>query len=153
MSAQYESWSLPLAILLGTPFAVFGAFFGIWLARFSSDIFVLNVFGQVSLILLIALAAKNAILIVEYAKDEFENKGLSLMEAAIEGAKLRLRPILMTSFAFILGVVPLITAAGAGSLARNVMGVAVFAGMLAATMIGVFIYPMLYVVIGKIGRI
>jgi HAE1 family hydrophobic/amphiphilic exporter-1 len=150
LSAQYESWSLPLAILLGTPFALFGAFLGIWLARLGSDIFVLNVFGQVSLILLIALAAKNAILIVEYAKDEFENKGLSLIEAAIEGAKLRLRPILMTSFAFILGVVPLITATGAGSLARNVMGVAVFAGMLCATMIGVFIYPMLYVVIGKI---
>lgn len=149
LAAQYESWSLPLAILLGTPFAVFGAFLGTWLARFNSDIYVLNVFGQVSLILLISLAAKNAILIVEYAKDEFENKGLSLIEAAIEGAKLRLRPILMTSFAFILGVVPLITAAGAGSVARNVMGVAVFAGMLAATMIGVFIYPMLYVVIGK----
>jgi HAE1 family hydrophobic/amphiphilic exporter-1 len=150
LAAQYESWSLPLAILLGTPFAIFGAFFGTWLARFNSDIYVLNVFGQISLILLIALAAKNAILIIEYAKDEFENKGLSLMEAAIEGAKLRLRPILMTSFAFILGVVPLITAAGAGSVARNVMGVAVFAGMIAATMIGVFIYPMLYVVIGKI---
>ncbi len=150
LAAQYESWSLPLAILLGTPFAIFGAFFGIWLARFGSDIFVLNVFGQISLILLISLAAKNAILIVEYAKDEFENKGLSLIEAAIEGAKLRLRPILMTSFAFILGVVPLITASGAGSVARNVMGIAVFAGMLAATLIGVFIYPMLYVVIGKI---
>ncbi|MCU0370636.1 MAG: multidrug efflux RND transporter permease subunit [Bacteroidales bacterium] len=149
LAAQYESWSLPLAILLGTPFAVFGAFFGIWIARLSSDIFVLNVFAQVSLILLIALAAKNAILIVEYAKDEFENKGLSLIEAAIEGAKLRLRPILMTSFAFILGVVPLLTATGAGSIARNVMGAAVFAGMIAATMIGVFIYPMLYVVIGK----
>jgi HAE1 family hydrophobic/amphiphilic exporter-1 len=151
LSAQYESWSLPLAILLGTPFALFGAFFSTWLARFSSDIFILNIFGQVSLILLISLAAKNAILIVEYAKDEFENKGLSLIEASIEGAKLRLRPILMTSFAFILGVVPLITAAGAGSIARNVMGVAVFGGMLAATMIGVFIYPMLYVVIGKLG--
>ncbi len=151
LSAQYESWSLPFTILLGTPFALFGAFFSIWLGRFSSDMFVLNIFGQVSLILLISLAAKNAILIVEYAKDEFENKGLSLIEAAIEGAKLRLRPILMTSFAFILGVVPLITAAGAGSLARNVMGVAVFGGMLAATMIGVFIYPMLYVVIGKLG--
>lgn len=150
LAAQYESWSLPLTILLGTPFAVFGAFFGTWLARFSSDIYVVNVFGQISLILLISLAAKNAILIVEYAKEEFENKGLSLMEAAIEGAKLRLRPILMTSFAFILGVVPLITAAGAGSVARNVMGVAVFAGMLAATLIGVFIYPMLYVVIGKL---
>ncbi len=149
LAAQYESWSLPLAILLGTPFAVFGAFLGTWLARFGSDIFVLNVFGQISLILLISLAAKNAILIIEYAKDEFENKGLSLIEAAIEGAKLRLRPILMTSFAFILGVVPLLTASGAGSVARNVMGVAVFAGMLAATMIGVFIYPMLYVVIGK----
>jgi HAE1 family hydrophobic/amphiphilic exporter-1 len=150
LAAQYESWSLPLAILLGTPFALFGAFLGIWLARFFSDIYVLNVFAQVSLILLIALAAKNAILIIEYAKDEFEKKGLSLMEAAIEGARLRLRPILMTSFAFILGVIPLITASGAGSIARNVMGVAVFAGMICATMIGVFIYPMLYVVIGKI---
>lgn len=152
LAAQYESWSLPFSILLGTPFAVFGAFLGIWISRFGSDIFVLNVFGQVSLILLIALAAKNAILIVEYAKDEFEHKGLSLIEAAIEGAKLRLRPILMTSFAFILGVVPLILASGAGSMARNVMGVAVFAGMLAATMIGIFIYPMLYVVIGKLGK-
>jgi len=150
LAAQYESWSLPLAILLGTPIAIFGAFFGIWLARFASDIFVMNAFAQVSMILLIALAAKNAILIIEYAKDEFENKGLSLMEAAIEGARLRLRPILMTSFAFILGVVPLLTATGAGSVARNVMGVAVFAGMIAATMIGVFIYPMLYVVIGKV---
>lgn len=150
LAAQYESWSLPLAILLGTPFAIFGAFFGIWLARFGSDIFVMNAFAQVSMILLIALAAKNAILIIEYAKDEFENKGLSLLEAAIEGARLRLRPILMTSFAFILGVVPLLTATGAGSVARNVMGVAVFAGMIAATMIGVFIYPMLYVLIGKI---
>jgi hydrophobic/amphiphilic exporter-1 (mainly G- bacteria), HAE1 family len=152
LAAQYESWSLPFAILLGTPFAVFGAFLGIWISRFNSDIFVLNVFGQISLILLIALAAKNAILIVEYAKDEFENKGLSLIEAAVEGAKLRLRPILMTSFAFILGVVPLILASGAGSMARNVMGVAVFAGMLAATMIGIFMYPMLYVVIGKLGK-
>jgi HAE1 family hydrophobic/amphiphilic exporter-1 len=150
LAAQYESWSLPLAILLGTPFAIFGAFLGIWISRFTSDIFVVNVFAQVSLILLIALAAKNAILIIEYAKDEFENKGLSLMDAAIEGARLRLRPILMTSFAFILGVIPLITASGAGSVARNVMGVAVFAGMLAATILGVFIYPMLYVLIGKI---
>jgi HAE1 family hydrophobic/amphiphilic exporter-1 len=148
LAAQYESWSLPLSILLGTPFAVFGAFLGTWLARFNSDIYVLNVFGQISLILLIALAAKNAILIIEYAKEQFEG-GKSLMEAAIEGARLRLRPILMTSFAFILGVIPLITAAGAGSVARNVMGVAVFAGMLIATMIGVFIYPMLYVLIGK----
>ncbi|HOW24980.1 MAG TPA: multidrug efflux RND transporter permease subunit [Bacteroidales bacterium] len=151
LAAQYESWSLPFAILLGTPFAIFGAFLGIWIARFSSDLYVLNIFAQVSLILLLALAAKNAILIVEYAKDKFE-EGLSLMEAAIQGAKLRLRPILMTSFAFILGVVPLITASGAGSQARNVMGVAVFAGMLIATMLGIFMYPMLFVLIGKLGK-
>lgn len=149
LAAQYESWSLPLAILFGTPLAIFGAFLGVWIARMSSDIFVLNVFAQISLILLIALAAKNAILIIEYAKEQFEG-GKSLMEAAIEGARLRLRPILMTSFAFILGVIPLITASGAGSIARNVMGVAVFAGMLIATIIGVFIYPMLYVLVGKI---
>jgi len=148
LAAQYESWSLPLTILLGTPFAVAGAFFGLWLSRFASDSYVVNVFAQVSLILLIALAAKNAILIIEYAKEKFD-EGLSLTDAALEGAKLRLRPILMTSFAFILGVIPLITASGAGSMARNVMGVAVFAGMLAATIIGVFIYPMLYVLIGK----
>jgi HAE1 family hydrophobic/amphiphilic exporter-1 len=150
LAAQYESWSLPFAILLGTPFAIFGAFLGIWMARFSSDLYVLNLFAQVSLILLLALAAKNAILIVEYARAKFE-EGYSLIEAAIEGAKLRLRPILMTSFAFILGVVPLITASGAGSQARNVMGVAVFAGMLIATMLGIFMYPMLFVLIGKLG--
>jgi HAE1 family hydrophobic/amphiphilic exporter-1 len=111
----------------------------------------LNVFAQISLIVLIGLAAKNAILIIEYAKEKFE-AGLSLKDAALEGAKLRLRPILMTSFAFILGVIPLITASGAGALARNVMGVAVFAGMLVATVVGVFMYPMLYVLIGKLGK-
>ncbi len=151
LAAQYESWSLPFAILLGTPFAVFGAFAGIWIARFGSDSYVLNVFAQISLIVLIGLAAKNAILIIEYAKEKFET-GLSLKDAALEGAKLRLRPILMTSFAFILGVIPLITASGAGASARNVMGVAVFAGMLVATIVGVFMYPMLYVLIGKLAK-
>jgi HAE1 family hydrophobic/amphiphilic exporter-1 len=151
LAAQYESWSLPFAILLGTPFAVFGAFGGLWLARLGSDNYVLNVFAQISLIVLIGLAAKNAILIIEYAKEKFE-KGLSLKDAALQGAKLRLRPILMTSFAFILGVIPLITASGAGAMARNVMGVAVFGGMLIATIVGVFMYPMLYVLIGKLGK-
>jgi multidrug efflux pump subunit AcrB len=135
---MYESWSLPFSVLLGTPLAAFGAFVGLLIAGYE-----LNVFTQIGLITLIGLAAKNAILIVEFAKMKRE-EGMPVMEAALTSAKLRFRPILMTSFAFILGVVPLMLASGSGSNGQNVMGVSVFAGMLAATALGVFLIPGLY---------
>ncbi|MBU2556007.1 MAG: efflux RND transporter permease subunit [Bacteroidetes bacterium] len=148
LAAQYESWSLPLSILLGTPFALFGAFLALYVARLFSNSFENNVFAQISLVLLIAMAAKNAILIVEYAKDEFEN-GASLVDAAITAARERFRPILMTAFAFLLGILPLVLATGSGAEARKVMGMALMGGMAIATFLGVFFYPMLFVMIGK----
>ncbi len=151
LAAQYESWSLPLSILLGTPFAIFGAFVALYLARMYSQSFELNIFAQIALVMLIAMAAKNAILIVEFANLEF-NKGLTLFEAATKAAKLRFRPILMTAFSFILGVMPLVVASGAGAEARVVMGMALLGGMTLATVLGVFFYPMLFVFIGKIAR-
>ena len=151
LAAQYESWKLPFSVLLGTPFAVFGAFLGLFLARFGNDAYVNNVFAQIGLVMLIGLAAKNAILIVEFAKMEHEN-GVPLLEAAMKSAKLRFRPILMTAFAFILGVTPLLTATGAGSQARIVMGMAVFSGMLIATILGVLLVPALFVMIEKTGK-
>jgi HAE1 family hydrophobic/amphiphilic exporter-1 len=150
LAAQYESWGLPFSVLLGTPFAVFGAYLGLYLARtFMGPSYVNNVFAQIGLIMLIGLAAKNAILIVEFAKMEHD-KGMPLVESALLAAKLRFRPILMTAFAFILGVVPLLTAAGAGAEGRKVMGMAVFAGMLVATILGVCLIPMLYVLVMKV---
>jgi HAE1 family hydrophobic/amphiphilic exporter-1 len=147
LAAQYESWGLPWSVLLGTPFAVFGAYLGLWLARtYISESYVNNVFAQIGLIMLIGLAAKNAILIVEFAKMEHD-AGKGLVEAALTAAKLRFRPILMTAFAFILGVVPLLTASGAGAEARKVMGMTVFSGMLIATILGVLLVPMLFVVV------
>ncbi|HVO52542.1 MAG TPA: multidrug efflux RND transporter permease subunit [Thermoanaerobaculia bacterium] len=156
LAAQYESWSLPFSVLLGTPFAAFGAFFGLWAARnllpaVYGNSYVSNVFAQIGLIMLIGLAAKNAILIVEFAKENVEKKGMPVVEAALDAAKLRFRPILMTAFAFILGVVPLLTASGAGAESRKVMGMAVFAGMLIATMLGVCLVPVLFVVVEKLG--
>jgi HAE1 family hydrophobic/amphiphilic exporter-1 len=151
LAAQYESWKLPFSVLLGTPFAVFGAFLGLFLARFTSDAYVIDVFAQIGLVMLIGLAAKNAILIVEFAKMEQE-AGKPLMEAAMNAARLRFRPILMTAFAFILGVTPLLTATGAGSQARIVMGMAVFAGMLIATILGVLSIPALFVMIEGMGK-
>lgn len=148
LAAQYESWSMPLAILLGTPFALMGAFLFLYLARLSSESYLTNIFAQISLVMLIAMAAKNAILIVEFAKIKFD-EGLSLFDAAVEAATLRFRPILMTTFAFILGILPLILANGAGAEARKVMGVALLGGMGIATIIGVLMYPMLFVLIGK----
>jgi hydrophobic/amphiphilic exporter-1 (mainly G- bacteria), HAE1 family len=149
LAAQYESWGLPFSVLLGTPFAAFGAYLGLWLARYFSPSYVNNVFAQIGLIMLIGLAAKNAILIVEFAKMEHD-KGMGLVDAALLAAKLRFRPILMTAFAFILGVVPLLTATGAGAEARKVMGMTVFCGMLIATMLGVVLIPMLYVVVERL---
>lgn len=151
LAAQYESWSLPFSILLGTPFAIFGALFFLWIARFFSTTFENNIFAQVSFIMLIGMAAKNAILIVEYANEEFK-EGLSLFDAAVKAAKERFRPILMTAFSFILGVFPLVVASGTGAEARKVMGMALLGGMGIATFLGVFMYPMLFIFIGKIAR-
>jgi hydrophobic/amphiphilic exporter-1 (mainly G- bacteria), HAE1 family len=149
LAAQYESWSLPFSVLLGTPFAAFGAYLGLWIARYSSTSYVNNIFAQIGLIMLIGLAAKNAILIVEFAKMLHE-QGKDVATAALESARLRFRPILMTAFAFILGVTPLLTASGAGAEARKVMGMTVFAGMLIATILGVLLIPALYTLVGKL---
>ena len=151
LCAQYESWSLPFSILLGTPFAIFGAFIALYISRQFSQTYELNVFAQIALVMLIAMAAKNAILIVEFAKLEFD-KGLSLFDAAVKAAELRFRPILMTAFSFILGVLPLVVASGAGAEARVVMGMALLGGMSIATLLGVFFYPMLFVFIGKTAK-
>ena len=159
LAALYESWTLPFSVLLSTPVAVFGAFVVLFSRRLL-DLLVLkdynglglefNVYAQIGLVMLIGLAAKNAILIVEFAKAEFE-KGKPLVDAALEGAKLRLRPILMTSFAFILGCVPLWTAHGSGALSRQVMGTAVIGGMTASSAIAIFIIPALFYLIERLG--
>ncbi len=149
LAAQYESWSLPFSILLGTPFAIFGALFALWISRFFSPAFENNIFAQVAFVMLIGMAAKNAILIVEFANEEFQ-KGLSLFDAAIKAARARFRPILMTAFSFIFGIFPLVIATGSGAEARKVMGMALLGGMSLATILGVFLYPMLFVFIGKL---
>jgi hydrophobic/amphiphilic exporter-1 (mainly G- bacteria), HAE1 family len=157
LAALYESWSLPFSVLLSTPVAVFGAFGLLWLRRTVLGMiypaFLVqienDVYSQIGLVMLIGLAAKNAILIVEFAKSEYE-QGKPLVDAALEGAKLRLRPILMTSFAFILGCVPLFIATGAGSVGRQIMGTTVIGGMVAATGIAIFIIPALYVLVERL---
>ena len=152
LAAQYESWSTPLSVLLGTPIAVFGAMAGLFVMRLFSESYVNNVFAQIGLVMLIGLAAKNAILIVEFAKLEYD-KGKSALEAAMDAARQRFRPILMTAFSFILGVLPLLVASGAGAEARKVMGMTVFSGMLVATAIGVLLVPALFVMVERyLGR-
>jgi HAE1 family hydrophobic/amphiphilic exporter-1 len=144
LAGLYESWSLPWSVLLTTPIAVFGAFLAIWWRGLDND-----VFSQIGLIMLIGLVAKNAILIVEFAKMELDRGGESLVRAALRGAELRLRPILMTSFAFILGCVPLWTASGSGAISRQSIGTTVIGGMLAATGLAIFIVPVLFVLVER----
>jgi len=146
LAAMYESWRLPWAVLLGSPLVALGALFGVWMFGYDNNVYV-----QIGLVMLIGLAAKNAILIVEFAKAKHE-EGISLEDAALTSARLRFRPILMTAFAFILGVVPLMKASGAGAGAQNVMGVGVFFGMLVATALGVFIIPGNYTFVEGLGR-
>jgi hydrophobic/amphiphilic exporter-1 (mainly G- bacteria), HAE1 family len=157
LAALYESWSLPFSVLLSTPVAVFGALGVLLLRRWLTQVFYPpymvqienDVYSQIGLVMLIGLAAKNAILIVEFAKDEYEH-GVPLIEAALGGARLRLRPILMTSFAFILGCVPLWFASGAGSLAREIMGTTVIGGMLAASAIAIFFIPAIFYFVERV---
>ena len=143
LAAQYESWGLPFAVLLATPTVILGLLIGMISRGFN-----LNVYAQIGLVMLIGLAAKNAILIVEYAKMKHDG-GVDIQKAAVEGAKLRLRPILMTSFAFILGCVPLMLASGSGAASRSTMGTGVVFGMSIATSIGLFLIPVCYVFVQK----
>jgi HAE1 family hydrophobic/amphiphilic exporter-1 len=144
LAALYESWSLPFSVLLSTPIAVLGALLGLLARNFDN-----SVYAQIGLVMLVGLTAKNAILIVEFAKTELE-KGKPLIDAALEGARLRLRPILMTSFAFIFGCAPLWFASGAGAGARRIMGTTVIAGMVPATLLGIFVIPALFVAIERL---
>jgi HAE1 family hydrophobic/amphiphilic exporter-1 len=157
LAALYESWTLPFSVLLSTPMAIFGAFAALWLRRWVMGLYLPayrvqienDVYSQIGLVMLIGLAAKNSILIVAFAKDQYE-RGMPLAEAALEAARLRLRPLLMTSFAFILGCVPLWTASGAGSIARQVMGTAVIGGMVVETFIGRFVVPAVFYAVEKL---
>jgi len=145
LAAQYESWAIPLSVLFGLPIGACGAFLGVWMLGLDNNIYV-----QIGIVTLMGLAAKNAILIVEFAKEYHEQKGMSLRDAALAGSKLRFRPILMTAFAFILGVAPLVTATGAGAASRVSIGIAVFAGMFFASTVGLFFVPLLYVLVQEL---
>ncbi len=144
LAAQYESWSLPIAVILIVPMCLLAAITGVWIAGRDN-----NIFTQIGLFVLVGLACKNAILIVEFAR-ELEERGMGIVEAAIEAAHLRLRPILMTSLAFVMGVVPLVLSFGAGAEMRQAMGIAVFSGMIGVTLFGLFLIPVFYVVIRKL---
>jgi HAE1 family hydrophobic/amphiphilic exporter-1 len=146
LAAQYESWSIPVVVLLSVPLAILGAVGLTWLRRFDN-----NIYTQIGIVLLIGLAAKSAIMIVEFAK-QLRDEGKSIQEAATEASRLRFRPILMTAFSFILGVIPLLVATGAGASSRRALGTAVFGGMVASTVLGVMLIPMLYVVVQRISE-
>ena len=146
LAAQYESWTLPLAVILIVPMSMLCALAGVWWTGGDN-----NIFTQIALFVLVGLSAKNAILIVEFAR-ELEHHGKGIVEAALEACKLRLRPILMTSIAFIMGVVPLVFSSGAGAEMRHAMGVAVFAGMLGVTLFGFFLTPVFYVLVRKLAE-
>ena len=153
LAALYNSWGLPLAILMSVPVAVVGALVAVIAAHAVNALYVNNIYMQISLVMLIGLAAKNAILVVEYADNIFlGSKSISLLDAAIDAARQRVRPIIMTAFAFILGVMPLVFASGIYSTARNIMGVALVGGMLLATLVGIFLYPATYYLVAKIGH-
>jgi len=143
LAAQFESWSLPMSVLLGTPTAILGAFLALTLRGFQDNVYV-----QIGLIMLIGLAAKNAILIIAFAKMEYE-KSRSITDAALTGAHIRLRPIMMTSFAFILGCVPLWVASGSGGVSREVLGTVVIGGMLGATFVDIFIVPVTFTIVER----
>jgi multidrug efflux pump len=144
LAAQYESWSLPLAVILIVPMCLLSAIAGVWFTKGDN-----NIFTQIGFLVLMGLACKNAILIVEFAR-ELKLRGRSAVESALEACRLRLRPILMTSFAFIMGVVPLVLSSGAGAEMRHAMGVAVFSGMLGVTFFGLVLTPVFYVSLQKL---
>ena len=152
LSSLYESWSLPLAIVAGVPLAVIGALCAIGFAHLIEPKFINDIYMQISLAMLIGLAAKNSILVVEYADKLFREEKESLLNATINAAKMRVRPILMTAFASILGMLPLVFASGVYSTARNIMGVSLVGGLLFATIFGILLYPALYYVVGKVAR-
>ena len=147
LAAQYESWSLPLAVILVVPMCLLSSLAGVWIAKMD-----INIFTQIGFVVLVGLASKNAILIVEYARQQQRHEGKSPYEATLAACQLRLRPIIMTSFAFILGVVPLLVSRGAGAEMRRTLGTAVFSGMLGVTLFGIFLTPVFFYVIDRLGE-